>query len=182
MSLSCAMRAFTFQPKILYIVALYPFIRSTFYIYAHRAWIFMLIYFMDAKTTQRMNNLIFKLCVCVCCYSVWNAHLFKHLVPFNTVHCQIDTNIRFRYASSYRNLLCISISILLFPPFRSSFVSVMLFTNRMNCHLKDIQCVYSHSLSSPTSSSSSSNGWNIQFKRYYFVAAVVLAYLIRWLP
>lgn len=47
-----------------FIVALYPFIRSTFYIYAHRAWIFMLIYFMDAKTTQRMNNLIFKLCVC----------------------------------------------------------------------------------------------------------------------
>lgn len=137
-------------------------------------------------TRKQHNEWItsFSSCVCVCvfCYSVWNAHLFKHLVPFNTVHCQIDTNIRFRYASSYRNLLCISISILLFPPFRSSFVSVMLFTNRMNCHLKDIQCVYSHSLSSPTSSSSSSNGWNIQFKRYYFVAAVVLAYLIRWLP
>lgn len=116
-----------FNRKILYTVALYIHLSVPHFIFMHIArecscWY---ILWKRKQHIEWITSFSSCGCVCVCFVIPCEAHLFKHLVPYNTVHCQIDTNIRFRYASSYINLLCIYISILLFPPFRSSFVSVV---------------------------------------------------------
>lgn len=108
------------------------------------------------------------------CYFVWNAHLYKHFVSFNTVRCQIDTNIRFRYASSYRNLLYLFCS-LRFISIASFFSVFILFVFYISYALPLHELSFegrmrlSHSLSTKNVIIIN-NGWNIQLERYYFVA------------